>query len=658
MREDQVAHVDELVRVAVGAPSQRDPIIHQSWRRCVSEHKLDPEVLRDACIVTDGRLREHRDAMDEFLHTARFGVEMLYRQVAGLGYVLLLTDARGVTVDFIGDPTFDNNLRRAGLYLGADWNEPNAGTCAVGTCIATGEALTVHQSDHFDATHIPLTCTAAPVFDSSGALAAVLDISALRSPEPKASQFLALQLVKSFAHKIENANLLNRFRREWIVKLSGSAEFADVDPDFMLAVDGSGRIIGFNNRARQLLARECEGMPLRPGGLRVSDLLDCSVDDLPRFAHSRPAGQRTVRLKRSGTTLFAQTLPPPARMPAAPAPQAAAPALPEALQNLFHGDPTMRDVASRAARLLNAQMSLLIQGETGTGKEHLAKAMHVASARAGRPFIAVNCAALPESLIESELFGYEAGAFTGARAKGRKGLILEADGGTLFLDEIGDMPLTSQTRLLRVLAEREVTPVGRSRPVPVNLRVIAATHRDLVDLVKAGQFREDLYFRLNGAILRLPALRQRTDLEWLIGRLLDRLAVERGTSVTLSAAARDALRGYAWPGNIRELVNSLDYACTLAAGEIGIDDLPEAITRAQHGDGWPQPLVNASAQSLVRPEASVPMSAPADPAAELLAELRAHHWNVSQVARARGVDRTTIHRQIRRFGLTAPNKLV
>jgi len=247
--------------------------------------------------------------MDEFLHTARFGLEMLYRQIAGLGYVLLLTDAKGITVDFIGDPTFNNNLRKAGLYLGADWNEPNAGTCAVGTCIATEEALTVHQSDHFDATHIPLTCTAAPVFDSNGKLAAVLDISALRSPEPKASQFLALQLVKSFAHKIENANLLNRFRHEWIIKLSGSAEFVDVDPDFVMALDSSGRIIGFNNLARQLLARELSKRPdirLRTDGYNISHIFDCGIDDMPRFAHSRPTGQRTLRLRNSGTTLFAQ----------------------------------------------------------------------------------------------------------------------------------------------------------------------------------------------------------------------------------------------------------------------------------------------------------------------------------------------------------------
>ena len=166
-------------------------------------------------------------------------------------------------------------------------------------------------------------------------------------------------------------------------------------------------------------------------------------------------------------------------------------------------------------------MSILVNGETGTGKEYLAKAIHQSSARAKGAFVPVNCAALPENLIESELFGYEAGSFTGALDKGKKGLVREAHGGTLFLDEIGDMPLASQTRLLRVLAEREVTPIGGARPTAVDMRVIAATHRDLLDLVKQGKFREDLYFRLNGATIALPALRDR------VGPRLDRRAASR-----------------------------------------------------------------------------------------------------------------------------------
>jgi transcriptional regulator of acetoin/glycerol metabolism len=630
MVEGRSAHIAELVRASTERVSQRDRIIHDSWLRCVTEHKLDPAVLREAQIVTAGQLREHRDALDEFLRTARFGVETLYRQVSGLGYVLLLTDAKGVTVDFIGDPTFNNNCRKAGLYLGADWSESHAGTCAVGTCITTGEALSVHQTDHFDATHIPLTCTAAPIYDPSGAMAAVLDISALRSPEPKGSQFLALQLVKSFAHKIETANLLNRYRHEWILRLGASPEFVDVDPDVVMAIDSSGAIIGINNRARHLLQQE-QPM-LRPIGdsthpLSVSDVFECTVDDLPLYAHSRPAEQRGLRLRRSGRMLFAQTLPPPVRKIASDAPLRRP--LAPALAALSGEDPAMRDVLSRAAKLINTQMGLLIQGETGTGKEHLTKALHGVSPRAGKPFVAVNCAAMPEGLIESELFGHEAGAFTGARAKGKKGLVLEANGGTLFLDEIGDMPLASQTRLLRVLAERELTPVGATRPMPIDIRVIAATHRDLVELIKAGAFREDLYFRLNGAVLTLPPLRERHDFDWLVEQMLTQRRALFNRAFTLAPAALARLRGHDWPGNIRELINALDYACAMAEGAtIHLEDLPEFHARAPASAGKEE-----------------------GEAADLLADLRRNRWNVSQVARQHGVDRTTIHRRIRRLGL-------
>ena len=506
----------------------------------------------------------------------------------------------------------------------------------MGTCITTGEALSVHQTDHFDATHIPLTCTAAPIYDPSGAMAAVLDISALRSPEPKGSQFLALQLVKSFAHKIKTANLLNRFRREWIVRLAASPEFVDVDPDVVMAVDQSGVIVGINNRARNLLQQEQPmlkliGEPRKISGskpLNFTDVFECTVDELPRYAHSRPSEQRGLRLRRSGRVLFAQTLPPPAPKSTTGAAPVRRP-LPAALAAISGDDDAMRDILARAAKLANTQMGLLIQGETGTGKEHLAKALHGVSPRAGKPFIAVNCAALPEGLIESELFGHESGAFTGARAKGKKGLVLEANGGTLFLDEIGDMPPASQTRLLRVLAERELTPVGATRPMPIDIRVIAATHRDLIELIKAGQFREDLYFRLNGAVLTLPPLRERQDFDWLAEQMLTQRRALFNRAFTFTPAALARLRRHDWPGNIRELINALDYACAMAEGaSIDTDDLPEFFTRA------PAKAKGAGGE-----------------AEELLADLRRNRWNVSQVARQHGVDRTTIHRRIQRLGL-------
>ena len=303
----------------------------------------------------------------------------------------------------------------------------------------------------------------------------------------------------------------------------------------------------------------------------------------------------------------------------------------------------MAAALSKVARLVNTNMSLLIQGETGTGKEFMAKAIHMASARARGPFVPVNCAALPESLIESELFGYESGSFTGASNKGKKGLVREAHGGTLFLDEIGDMPIASQTRLLRVLAEREVTPIGALKPQAVDMRVIAASHRDLTQLIAKGEFREDLYFRLNGAIVTLPPLRERQDLPWLIGQLLAKRPMADGRARSLSGEALGVLRSQAWPGNIRELVNVLDFACAVAAEpEITIEDLPDQVFGSS-------PLNDVVAESVASPGKTE--------ADALRMALRAAGWNVSAAARNLGIDRTTLHRRMRRMGVALPPRL-
>ena len=240
--------------------------------------------------------------------------------------------------------------------------------------------------------------------------------------------------------------------------------------------------------------------------------------------------------------------------------------------------------------------------------------------------MAVNCAAIPEALIESELFGHLPGSFSGATAKGKRGLIQEADGGTLFLDEIGDMPLALQARLLRVLSEREVLPVGATRPQPVNIRVMAATHAPLEALVRAGRFRDDLYYRLNGAHIALPPLRERADRGAMIERLL------KGRQFT--AAARARLLAHPWPGNLRELRNVLDYAASVCPeGAINLDDLPE--------------LQASSAVPVARAQAHE---------ADWLQALREAHWNVSAVARQLGLSRMTLYRRMKRAGVVPPNR--
>jgi sigma-54 dependent transcriptional regulator, acetoin dehydrogenase operon transcriptional activator AcoR len=629
----QHQHISTVMQVAtdgadVAAAARHEQVIRESWLRCVHEHRLDPTRMQEAVILPQARLREHQEQMEALLQIARHGLETLYSKVAGLGYVVLLTDARGITVDFLGDLVFEPSLRKAGLYLGADWSEHHAGTCGVGTCISTGQALTVHLDDHFDATHIPLTCTTAPVFDSAGQLSAVLDISQLSSDQPKSSQQLALQLVKMHAHDIENAAFLHRHRHDWILRLSTAPQFLDVQPDYLLALDSHGRVVGHNRRAQQAL-QPADGTRLL--GADFEALFELPFAQIGRFVMTQPSDQRAVMMNGGHRLLFLSAVPPPARPVSAAQGERRVPA---PLAALSAGDPALDRQIERVARLVNTPIGLLITGETGSGKEFFAKAVHAASERRSRPFVAVNCAAIPEHLIESELFGHLPGSFSGASPKGKRGLIAEADGGTLFLDEIGDMPLALQARLLRVLSEREVLPVGATRPMPVNIRVIAATHAPLETLVRAGRFRDDLYYRLKGAHVELPALRERSDLGAMVTRLLP------GRAITPAALQR--LLAHPWPGNLRELRNVLDYAASLAGdGPIDLDDLPELQSDPRLG---------------VSVAADAP-TAPGDPQA-LRQALQQAQWNVSAVARQMGLSRMTLYRRMKRAGIVPPNRMM
>jgi len=650
----QREHIETVVHATTYLPAPATPpgwpvhdaVIQNSWRRCVHQYGLDPSRMQEARIVPQTLLREHQQRIDDFARIARHGLESLYTHVAGTGYVVLLTDAQGVTVDYIGDPSTDRELRHAGLYLGAEWSERGAGTCAVGTALVTGEALTVHQADHFDATHIPLTCTAAPVFDSHGRLNAILDISALISPQAKESQGMALQLVRIYAAHIENANFLRVHSRDWILKLNVAPEFVDVNPEYLLALDDTGRIVGHNHRARRMLEGELQagggGTVL---GQSFASLFNARLEDLGRYVYSRPSEQRLVALSHSGGLLYLSVMPPALRWQAGTAQEQPA-TLPDALAALSGGDPALQQQLQRASRLVDSPINLLINGETGSGKEYFAKALHLASARRGQPFVAVNCAAIPETLIESELFGYLPNSFSGAGPRGKRGLIQEADGGTLFLDEIGDMPRELQSRLLRVLAEGEVLPVGAARPVPVRLRVISATHHRLEELVEQGRFREDLYCRLNGARFELPPLRARSDLDWLMGKMLD----DGGKAgPTLSPQARDCLHRHRWPGNLRELRNVLEYARAVCQGNrIELHDLPDGLCVAPRGQA---PAAPAAQADMVAGPHQLP------PEGMLLMQyLRASGWNLSEVARQIGISRMTLYRRMERYGIQSPNR--
>ncbi|SBR48210.1 MULTISPECIES: sigma-54-dependent Fis family transcriptional regulator [unclassified Halomonas] len=642
----QRQHIEHVFQLGEGLDVPQLPAqatIRRSWLRCLNEYQLDPTRPRPARVVPQQTLIEHRESVDELLHVARAGVDQLYQQIAQLGYVLLLTDHRGITVEFRGDPNQDQQLRRAGLYLGADWDERFAGTCAVGTCLHDRQAIICHRQEHFDASHISLTCTAAPIADPQGNVIAVLDISALQSPTQHESQNFSLSLVTLYARMIEDAYFLQRYRDCLMVRLDTSREFVHVNGRGLIAIEENGQVIAANAVGRELIAEHQRRWPpwsLDPTPM-LGELFECDIADVLSINSATDDQLRAFRARVDNTIYFISLLEPRRPRPAQahPAPSG----LPEPLVRLGADDPAMRKVQKLAERLCNeASVNVLISGETGTGKEVVARALHDSGQRAKGPFIAVNCAAIPEALIESELFGYEPGAFTGGRSKGMRGLIPQAHGGTLFLDEIGDMPLSLQTRLLRVLAEREVMPLGANTPVKVDIRVITATHRNIDAMIEQGEFREDLYYRLNGAQLRLPALRERADKLYVIRQVFNDVVNERGghLSPRLRADAISALLAYAWPGNIRQLKNALAFAmATSESDEITVHDLPE----------------QCLSQRITQQSPLNPADAHGDTDHTLLEMLKAQHWNISAVARTLGVSRPTVYRQMQRQGIVPPN---
>lgn len=660
MKTSVTSHIDQVIARTSGraAPlvDAEDALITRSWARCVNEHGLDPTRTQPAHVLDNWQLREHQEQIESFLRVARAGMEQLYKRVSPLGYVLLLTDAHGITVDYIGNDQWDRELKRSGLCLGADWNESHAGTCGVGTCIVERTPLTCHQGDHFDATHMGLTCTTAPLFDPTGGFIGVLDISALTSPLEKHSQHLARHMTVMFAKMVEDANFMRHFSTQWILRLGVDWALVDVSGECMLAFDAHGQIVGANSGARQrLTALSDDGVAMPLIGKPLSAVFKVTMDDIWRVARSGMSSDRTVLSTHRHELFYAMATPPRHSLQTRNS-SAAEPVACPALDRLAGDDPTMQRLLDQAKRLVNKKVNILLHGETGTGKELVARALHDSSQRSKKAFVAVNCASIPESLIESELFGYVAGSFTGGRSKGAPGLILQADGGTLFLDEIGDMPLALQTRLLRVLSEGEIMPLGAHAPMPVALTVVAASHRDLRRLIAEGLFREDLYYRLCGATLHLPPLRLRADKAFVIARVLQQESQQIGLHADLSAAAQQALLHFAWPGNIRELRNAIRFALALCDdGYIEPQHLPSEL----QGDCGPTEVPAAAPLALATPLTSLmssDLSAGLQQAQALTAALRKHHWNVTAVAGELGICRATVYRQMQRYHITSPKQ--
>lgn len=577
-----------------------NPLLSDSWFRS-QLYGLQP-TTDDFPRLRSGELADLLASHSGLQQLTQPVVGALSRKVADLQSVVILSDASGLVLQTFGNMHAMQKAQSFALAPGNLWSESGRGTNAIGTALAIDDSCEIDGRQHFLTSNQDLYCAAIPIQSPDGQIAGVLDISGpAHFPHPH-----TLGWVKEAAKQIEYLWVKQSLHpQQWLMSLHSQPQKLDSVEELLLVF--SDNVLTAGNR-----------LAMRELGLGSEQLGRITFQQLfPLLTQTAVSVPLPLTVRRQSYYYRLR----------APTRSAVAVSAPPAVDLPFAGP---RE-GEKMVRLLNAGIALCIEGETGCGKEYVSRTLHQHSRWRSGKFVAINCAAIPESLIESELFGYQPGAFTGASKNGYIGKIREADGGVLFLDEIGDMPMLLQTRLLRVLQEKEVTPLGASQSTPVNFAVICATHRNLAQRVTDGEFREDLFYRLREFALAIPPLRGWPALPAFIQRLWQALGAGQ-RRVQLSPDLLDNLARQPWPGNVRQLQSLMKVLLALAddGARLEVDDLP-AEYRAAPVPAAPRGLQQHDSQ--------------------LIADtLTTYNGNVSKAAQALGVARSTLYRRAARSG--------
>jgi transcriptional regulator of acetoin/glycerol metabolism len=610
-------------------PGLVDERLARSWQRSLAAGLVPTARVAPIDHFHSNALRHTLAANHALLAHSRPVMEYLFEQVRDSQSVVALADRKGVLMHTLGSVDFLGRAERVALACGASWHENDRGTNAIGTALAEASPVEIHGGEHFLERNGFLTCAAAPIVSATGELLGILDVSG----DQRGGHPHTLGLVSTAARMIENRLVMAQCGRNIRLHLHTHPEGIGTVAEGIVAVSEDGWVVGANRAAMACLGLTASDL----GAIRLERVLDTSTERLLSHQLRRPGQALPLRTHKG--EVFAQVSFDPALVRTAPQAVAVPASVDagDALAQMDSGDERWRLAADKARKVLDKPIAILVQGESGVGKELFARAIHDSGPRKAGPFVAVNCAALPENLIEAELFGYVAGAFSGARKEGSAGRLREAHGGTLFLDEIGDMPLALQTRLLRVLQERTVTPIGSGRAVPVDFALVCATHAKLRQAMEEGRFRSDLYYRINGLTVVLPPLRERTDFEALTQQLLAAFHPDRSVFLAPEVSAR--LSRHAWPGNIRQYASVLRTACAM----LGSD---ESCIQWSH-----------LCEDLLEELQAVPGAAATSPATTshnlqalsqttIAAALEVNRGNVTRAAKSLGISRQTLYRKL------------
>ena len=638
------------------------PQILASWVRCQGAG-VNPynNSLHSGLEVSD--LRRMLTEKRELIKIAKPIMTNLYQFVQGSGFVVVLADEQGYIMEVFGDEDTVNNPMTKNFFQGASWCEESAGTNAIGTALVIKAPIQVSGGEHYCQKHHCLTCSAAPIFDNDGRVIGILDMSGASAT----SHLHTLGMVVAATEAIKAQLAIQRKNQELALSNNRLTNIFNTMSEGVLMVDEGGIVNQLNPAAKRILNRtekEVIGMSIDRifGGKdfltkqmlsskEAYEDVEIMVDTKKSTFHCLATGEPLTdeQGKVIGGVIILRPI--------------------KQIQNLvnrFSGycaTLQFSDIIGESLEMLEVirvatlaavtSSSILLQGESGTGKEIFAQAIHNHSEQQKGPFVALNCGVIPRELVGSELFGYVEGAFTGAVRGGRPGKFELASGGTLFLDEIGDMPLEQQIALLRVLQEKSVIRIGGDKVIPVNVRVICATNKNLSQRVDNGSFRQDLYYRLNVISITIPPLRNRTkDIRLLFKYFLNKIERDRGCEFCVEPPVIECLERFDWPGNVRELQNVVERAVSLTEAEIiTLAHLPMEVY-APHRPAQPQAqalLLPALQEGFGREQRRLLLNGLERQ--QILTLLSKCGGNISVVARELGVSRNTLYRKMRLYAI-------
>jgi len=621
------------------------PLILKSWKRSVQFGIVPYNINNRDDELSHTAFKELRDKYGELIFIATPIITNLYFTLKGTNTAIYLIEKDGYILKAIGDNEILNELTKIRLVEGANWHEKSKGTNGIGTALIEQKPVSIHAEEHFCEPFHHLSCFAAPIFDTNKNLIALLDVTLLA----KQAHPHLMALVIAAAKAIETQLYANDLKKRLLNSVKQSNLILNNIDYGIFWVNQLGYITYLNSicsnklgvDASDLIGRHIEDVFNLPASFK--EMISDNVKFLDR------SGQ--IKIDFQGNTLWCQLKPLVGPLgeklgiafSLSPKTSTITVVKPRKQKNeitfedIIGNSNSMKESIRLAMQAATTNLTILLTGETGTGKEVFARAIHNESHYNKGPFIAINCGAIPETLIESELFGYEDGAFTGAKKGGRPGKFELANNGTIFLDEIGEMPLYIQVKLLRVLQEREIVRVGGVKTIPIDVRVIAATNKDLESEIKQGQFRQDLYYRLNVINIKIPPLRERReDILPLANHFLSKAPMK----CSISPPAESILCKYFWPGNVREHENIIQRAASFCiSGIITPNNLPNEIKRKAQSSNS-HILTTGKSFNLKNLESLT-----------IVEILKQSKGNCTLAAKRLGISRTTLYRKLKALGI-------